>query len=143
MKKAAQRLTIFEKLRIVEYADKLIAEAKELQPESTSSRNKKTQPSRECIKGLNLQAKCKEHFGAKLGGIKVCVLRQQCAEQKWRQLTEKQQKSFYQLPDSVKLSLGLDSIKGYKALSPQALQQRLENAKGLPRLNIPTPVLED
>eukprot|EP00435_Cladocopium_sp_Y103_P041766 s2061_g11.t1 len=143
VKKAAQRLTIFEKLQIVEYSDKLIEEAKQLTSESTSSRNKKTPGSRERIKGLNLQAKCKEHFGAKLGGIKVCVLRQQCTEQKWRLLTEKQQKSFYQLPDSVKLSLGLDSIKGYKALSPQELEKRLEASKGLPRLNVPTPVLED
>ena len=121
----------------------MIEWAQQLNPEPTSSRNKKTKPARECIRGLNLQAKCKEHFGAKLGGIKVCVLRQQCTDQKWRLLTEKQQKSFYQLPDAVKLSLGLDSIKGYKALGPKELQKRLEASKALPRLNIPAPVLED
>lgn len=135
---AAQRLTIFEKLQIVEYADKLIADSRAAALSDHQSKKGK----KHSVRGLNVQKKCQEHFGSKLGGIKVCVLRKHSEDQKWRDLTEKQQKTFYQLPDSVKVSLGLQTVKGYKSLPPGKVQDRLKDDAELPRLNVPGPVLE-
>lgn len=132
---AAQRLTIFEKLQIVEHADKLIADSRAAAPSDRPSKKGKKH-------SVRVQKKCREHFGSKLGGIKVCVLRKHSEDQKWRDLTEKQQKTFYQLPDSVKVSLGLQTVKGYKSLPPGKVQDRLKDDAELPRLNVPGPVLE-
>ena len=118
MPAATQRLTIFEKLEIVNFAEKTVREFQESMPA------KKEPAVRAYVKGLNLQAVCRQKFGAKLGGIKICVLRKQAKEQKWRLLTTQQQKTMYQLKDVLKLSLGVtSSLKGYKAMNAEQLEK--------------------
>ena len=107
------------------------------------SKKKQHKKQRKFIRGLNLQRTCELKFGAKLGGIKVCQLEKQAETQKWHLLTEAQAKQACQLTDSLKISLGLDSTKGWKALPPDTRAQRLKNKNDLPRWNVPGSVLED
>ena len=95
-------------------------------------------------KGLNVQAVCKQRFPESLGGIKICQLRRQAREQKWAELTEKQQKSLTQLSDSMKVALGLEKkIKGWKSLPPDKIAARLRQNEDLNRWSVPGKVLEE
>lgn len=132
-----QRLTIFEKLQILRYA-------KELTDATALSRgSKKGKRLRAYSRGLNLQKMCANKFPGKLRGIKVCQMKQQAERQKWHLLTEHQQRRNYQLTDQLKLSLGLDSsVKGWKALNPSSIAEKLKSDKELPRWRVPAKVLE-
>ena len=133
-------------MEIVNFAEKTKAEARAaLEEERPSKRRKGTEHrQRDFIKGLNLQAVCKNQFGDRLGRIKVCQLCAQAKEQKWSCLTIQQQKSMYQLTDSLKLSLGLMArVKGYKSMNVDQIKEKLQHQKALQRWTIPGPVLED
>lgn len=146
MKRLQQRLTIFQKMEIVEYAKETRKNFEEglKQLKRRGRKNKQKQKQTQWIKGLNLQRSCSLKFGEKLKGIKVCQLLKQAEEQKWHLLTEHQQRSQYQLSDSLKLALGLQgTVKGWKALPPDVLAEKVKVDKDLPRWTVPGQVLEE
>ena len=142
MRKTAPRLTIFQKLEIVRYAEKLLEER---QSESQPKKRKRRRPKmRDWVHGINLQRACQVKFENVIGRIKVCQLRKAAKEQRWEELTERQQKTFYQLPDSLKATLGHgDRLKGWKALGNESLEACCKDQGHLKRWVVPAPVLQD
>lgn len=143
---ATPRLSIYDKLKILDYAEQVKAEHKkkigELMKKTKSK--KKRAYNRQFWKGMNLQKACENKFKEKLGKIKVCQMRKQAEQQQWRSLPEFEQRRMTQLSDSMKVSLGLDdSVKGWKALPLEKKNERLEDMQQLPRWNIPAKVLEE
>lgn len=141
---AKQRLTIFEKMEIVAYAEEQLEQHQKSLKEIKKSKKKHHKKQREFYKGLSLQKLCDNKFRGKLNGIKICQLRCQAKSQKWHLLTEHQQKKAYQLTDEMKVSLGLESnVKGWKTLPPTKVAEKLASKDGLPRWRVPGKVLEE
>lgn len=147
MKPACQRLTIFQKLEIVRYADALIAESRKQaddKVEKPASKKHIGARIRDWQKGVNIQSACKAKFGNILGNIKVCQLRKAARKQKWEELTETQQKSTYQMSDALKVSLGNESsVKGWKSLGSKRAEVEIKAGRNLQRWRVPAPVLQD
>lgn len=105
VKKSSQRLTIYEKMEILAYAKQVTEEyrrsAKELKRKGKRSTKAKKQ--RQFVKGLNVQRLCEVKFQGKLNRIKICQLKAAAEAQKWHLLTEQQQRTSYQLSDTMKL----------------------------------------
>lgn len=141
---AKQRLTIFEKMEIVAYAEEQLEQHQKSLKEIKKSKKKHHKKQREFYKGLSLQKLCDNKFRGKLNGIKICQLRCQAKSQKWHLLTEHQQRKAYQLTDEMKVSLGLESnVKGWKTLPPTKVAEKLASKDGLPRWRVPGKVLEE
>ena len=85
MTPCAKRLTIFEKMQILKYAEEVVAKHSEERKATGVEKMKKKsgELKRTWTKGLNVQAVCKQRFPESLGGIKICQLRRQAREQKW------------------------------------------------------------
>lgn len=133
-------MTIFQKLQVLRYADELLAKC--LKPKRGKA-GRSGAFAKKCARGINVQRMCEIKFGDMLGKAKVCVLRKAAAAQQWGKLTEAQQKTMYQLSDSVKVSLGLeDQVKGYKALGQTQMQKILDSGS-LNRWNVPGTVLQE
>lgn len=155
--KPVQRLTIFQKLEIVRYANQLWQDFQEKHERDNPSddetemapRSKKRKRGfgdevRRVIKGVNVQRACEIKFQNVIGKIKVCQLQKACRIQKWESLTEKQQKSLYHLPDSLKVSLGLSHlVKGWKSLDPASFQKLSDDNMAIKRWSVPGPVLKE
>jgi hypothetical protein len=140
--RAKSRLTIFEKLEVVQFAEKLM-QNREVFPPPKRIRSKAAPVRKRFRKGVNIQARCKLHFGERLGGIKVCNLIRKAREQQWDKLTIKQQKQHIQLTDSLKVSLGLEgTVKGWRSLTEAHVSQSLQENGSLRRWTVPGPVLE-
>lgn len=92
-----------------------------------------------------MQSMCRQKFGIQVGQIKVCQLEKQAKEQQWHLLTQAQQKKTLQLTDQQKMSLGLDSVKGWKSLrdDPSKFAEKLKTQAVLPRWDVPGQVLEE
>ena len=143
VKTSNQRLTIFEKLEILDYAKSVRDQHEEALASVRNSKKKVHKKQRRYIKGLNLNKSCQRKFGAKMGRIKICQLKRQAEVQKWHLLTEVQQKKTYQLSDSMKVALGLGSVKGWKALTPGQIAEEVQKVEKLKRWNVPAKVLEE
>lgn len=95
-------------------------------------------------KGLNIQSACRAHFGPMLGNLKVCRLRKVAKEQRWKELTEAQQRSMYGLTDELKQSMGLNPLlKGWKTFSEKECETTIEREGKIPRWRIPGEILKD
>ena len=147
--KPARRLTIFQKLEIVRFADKLCQEhQRDNPPDEMADGSKKRKRGlgdqvRLYVKGVNVQRACEIQFQGVIGGIKVCQLQKAAKLQQWEALTERQQKTMYQLPDSLKASMGLShSLKGWKSLDPGSFE-KLSHGMTIRRWTVPGPVLQD
>ena len=140
------RLTIFQKLEIVDFALSLTdARAAEL-PRCKGKKKKKTQKKtqiRNVLKGCNRQQMCLQKF-PHLGGIQICRLIKAAEEQSWRSLSIAQQKKFFHLPDSLKCALGLQKkVRGWKSLGVDAIEAAVKDGCNLQRWNVPGPVLQE
>lgn len=147
VKPSSQRLTIFDKMEILKYAqevtDKHVETMKAARAEQGQTQKKTKSSRRTWLRGLNLQSVCAKRFPEKLKKIKVCQLRKQAERQKWHLLTEAQQKNTVQLSDQMKLALGLEAnVKGWKSLPPDKVSERIQNEEELPRWKVPAKVLE-
>lgn len=135
--------TIYEKLQVVKYAEALEAQQKR----TVILRNKTKRKERSVKKrkkGLNIQSACVAHFGPTLGKLKVCRLRKVAEEQRWKELTEAQQRSMYGLTDELKQSMGLNPLlKGWKTFSEKEREEIIEREGKLPRWRIPGDILKD
>lgn len=150
-----RRLTIFQKLEIVRYANQLWQEHREKHEsdnpvdDEMARRSRKRKRGlgdevRQVIKGVNVQRACEIKFQGVIGKIKVCQLHKACRLQKWESLTEKQQKTLFHLPDSLKVSLGLSHlVKGWKSLDPESFQKLSDDNMAIKRWSVPGPVLKD
>lgn len=138
MPEPANRLTIFQKLEVVNYA-KEVAKDKNI---ITFRVRGKSAPKRKArLKGVNITAACKARFPRIRGSVTKWM--RAAEKQRWGELTLQQQKSCYQLTDEMKMVLGLaDRVKGYKALGKDEKIQRLTENAALPRWNVPGPVME-
>lgn len=162
VKPVRRALTIYDKLKILKYADGLTAKQR---PQRSTDKNvdkKKKRPApsdadvestaivhtkeqkRHVRRGINVQAACKSHFGDFLGGMKICLLRKRCRDEHWNELTEKQQKTLYGLTDELKMAFGLKHrIKGYKCLGEKDLNQRIKDSGKIQRWKVPGCILQD
>ena len=68
---SAQRLTIWDKMQILKYADETRQASEEALASVKRSKKKQHKKQRKFIRGLNLQRSCELKFGAKLGGINL------------------------------------------------------------------------
>ena len=151
-KKRASRLTIYQKVKIVDYAVALIAEKKQTQFALHRKRNSKKKSSRDQgnrqqrafrVKGLNLQCVCEQKF-PELQGVKVCQLIVQCERHSWRSLSTQQQKRYCQIPDTLKAALGeTTTLRGWRALGTDAIQDLAEKKGVVNRWAVPGPVLQE
>lgn len=153
-KKRRSALTIHQKLEIVDFALELIKEARGKVVIKRKRNPKKAggDPNRPGVsvaikkykvKGLNLQAKCLQHF-PHLEGVKVTQLIAQAEIQKWRSLSPKQQMQYRQLPDSVKLALGISNkVRGWKCLRGDHFEKTCQEKGRINRWKVPSSILED
>ena len=142
-RKRAPRLNIFQKVQIADYAAGLLAESRQkLVVKKRRKTHAKPSARKYFAKGLNLQALCENKF-PQMRGIKICQLIYQCETQSWRSLSVHQQKRYYQLPDSLKVALGIGKVKGWKSLDQDALAEEMQKTGKLNRWSVPGPVLEE
>lgn len=152
-RKRAPLLTIFQKVQIVDFAVALVAEKKQAAQMlllGRRSRKKKHTPGNQGsrqerayrVRGLNLQKVCEKRF-PELNGVKVCQLIAQCEKQSWRSLSVHQQKRYFHIPDSLKAALGQKTLRGWKNLGYDGLQQLAEEKGTVNRWAVPGPVLQD
>ena len=145
--KRRDRLSIYDKVKIVEFAEKLLQEAP-LHASRCNARNSGQglllfRHRENFRRGINLQSRCQQEF-PNLGKIKVCVLIRRCKEQSWKTLSTEQQKKYYQLPDDIKVALGrTEDVKGWKSIGYEALHESVKQKGTINRWNVPGPVLED
>lgn len=141
---AGQRLTIFEKMEILAYAEELEAEHKQTWKAIRKSKKKAHEKQRRFCRGVNIQKLCEIKFAGKLKGIKICQMKSQCASQKWYLLTEHQQRNTFQLSDVQKVALGLQGlVKGWRSLPPDQIAETVKAESDLKRWQIPGKVLEE
>lgn len=141
--KRMPRLTIFQKLQVIDFAEEVIAEAKS---NSRSSR-KKTRKTKKLrgnfIRGMHLQRVCEQKF-PQVGKIKISQLLKQAQEQSWRSLSVAQQKQYCQLPDSLKVAMGFtDKCKGWKAVGTEKFQELAREKGYVNRWKVPGLVMQD
>ena len=145
--KRAARISIFQKVQIVDFAENLLQTQK---PISQGRRKRKAKPTAgkhhvrvNFLRGVNLQRACQQKF-PQLGRIKVSALIKQCHQQSWRSLSKAQQVRWCQLPDNLKASMGLTrKVKGWKALTPQQLSDSAKEKGYVQRWAVPGAILED
>jgi hypothetical protein len=124
----APRLTIFSKLQVVKYAQDLMKAVESKDVESAKGKKKKD---------------CEQKF-PNLGKIKVGSLLRQADEQCWASLSIDQQKKWFQLPDHLKVAMGLsDKVKGWKNMSTDKIQEKATEQGHVQRWDVPGPVLQD
>lgn len=152
-RKRAPRLTIYQKVKIVDYAVALVAEKKQTKFAVSRKRqnSKKKSPCDQGnrqqrayrVKGLNLQRVCEKQF-PELQGVKVCQLMMQCEKHSWRSLSIQQQKRYYQIPDTLKAALGMTTtLRGWRSLGPDGIQKVAEEKGVVNRWAVPSPVLQE
>ena len=143
LREHTQRLTIFQKLEIMKYARSLLEEHSLVSTSKKRLHRKTDVPRKRFRKGMNLQALCKNRFGATLGSIKVCQLLKAAKTQMWEKLTVAEQKKFYLMPDKVKVAVGLSStVRGWKSLGHEDIIQQVERGDQLRRWNAPGAVMK-
>ena len=136
------RLTIFEKLQVVDYAKGLLKDQPILKKARTRL-TKKTMVRQRFKAGMNLQRLCELKFGDRFGKIKVCQLLRAARKQEWEKLSVSDQKRYFHLPDKVKVEFGQGHlVRGWKSLSGQAIADRLDKTGSLSRWDVPGPVLK-
>lgn len=141
--KRQSRLSIFQKLEVVDFALSLVKQSKNVLKSSRKKKKISSKKIRSAFRGLNLQQVCSNKF-PKLGRIKVTALIKAAEEQSWRSLSEMQQKKYFQLPDSLKVALGLEKrVKGWKAIGPEKLQEVVQERGRANRWAVPGPVLQE
>lgn len=130
---------------MVQYAAELRKQHRASMTQLRSSKKKKHQRQRHFCRGLNVQAQCRQKFGAPFGNIKICQLEKQAKQQRWHLLTEAQQRASRQLTDQQKMNVGLDSVKGWKSLrdDPSRFSDKLKTHIVMPRWDVPGRVLEE
>ena len=163
VKPTRRALTIYDKLKILKYADNLRMKQRPQKSKDKNAGKKKKRPAPICDadaeseavvqtkgqkrhvrRGINIQAACKAHFGDFLGGMKVCLLRKRAQQERWNELTEKQQKTLYGLTDELKMAFGLQHrIKGYKCLGEADLTRRIKDNGKVQRWKVPGCILQD
>lgn len=137
-------------MEIVEYASSLIKGgvdnlvlAKKKRGNDEKKSGKKRRFFKPCfVRGVNLQKVCEQKF-PHIKGIKVGVMVRQAKEQSWACLSEKQQKQFYHLPDSMKQAMGVKrKLRGWKTLRQDGLMNKIDKDGALNRWTVPGVVLE-
>lgn len=143
----AHRLTIFSKLQVVKYAQNLMKTLESKDVESAKGKKRRNPNARfrrmHCVQGVHLQRACEQKF-PNLGKIKVGSLLRQADAQCWASLSIDQQKKWFQLPDHLKVAMGLsDKVKGWKNMSTDQIQEKATEQGHVQRWDVPGPVLQD
>ena len=143
VKNPRRAVTIYDKMQILKFADKVEQEAGLAPKRKVRGKKPGGAVAKRKIRGLNLQLRCRAEFGALLGGMKVSTLRKRCKEQRWHELPDSQQRKMFSLTDEAKKALGLTSFKGYKHMTEDDVHARIEKNGAIQRWSMPGEILKD